>query len=96
MEAMPQGGVITITTRHSGEFAVVEVGDTGVGIPENLKDRILDPYFTTKSDGTGLGLALCDKVMRQHRGNLEFRTSQKGTIFVLTIPKAHVESSQGS
>ncbi len=96
MEAMPEGGTITITTRQSGDFAVVEVRDTGVGIPENLKDRILDPYFTTKSEGTGLGLALCDKVMRQHRGNLEFRTSEKGTTFVLTIPKAQVESSQGS
>jgi two-component system nitrogen regulation sensor histidine kinase GlnL len=96
MEAMPEGGTIIIRTRQSGEFAVVEVEDMGVGIPENLQDRILDPYFTTKSGGTGLGLALCDKVMRQHRGNLEFQTSEKGTTFVLTIPKAPVESSQGS
>lgn len=96
MEAMPDGGTITITTRESGEFAVIEVRDTGVGIPENLKDRILDPYFTTKSEGTGLGLALCDKVLRQHRGSLEFQSSERGTVFVLTIPKAQVESSQGS
>lgn len=86
MEAMPDGGNISIALFAAQDKARIEVTDTGFGIPNNLHDKILDPYFTTKGEGTGLGLALCDKVMRQHHGSLEFRTSPKGTTFLLTLP----------
>lgn len=86
IEAMPDGGTLTITIRQEGESVVVEVTDTGIGIPENLKDKIFDPYFSTKSSGTGLGLAFGDKIVRLHRGSLEFRTSTLGTTFEVTLP----------
>lgn len=86
MESMPEGGTLTISMSVQEGFAKIEVADTGCGIPVNLQDKILDPYFTTKSSGTGLGLALCDKIMRQHLGSIDFRTSQEGTTFRLLLP----------
>jgi two-component system nitrogen regulation sensor histidine kinase GlnL len=90
MEAMTDGGSLTIrptlVETPTGNAIQIEVIDTGPGIPHNLRDRILDPYFTTKSEGTGMGLALCDKIIRQHRGSLDFRCSQEGTIFAITLP----------
>ncbi len=89
MDAMPTGGVLSVRARtagSNGERVQVEVMDTGAGIPENLRSRILDPYFTTKSGGTGLGLALCEKIIRQHGGNLDFRCTDDGTVFRITMP----------
>ncbi len=89
MDAMPQGGTLSVAVTQDQTTAKIEVTDTGCGIPENLRDKILDPYFTTKSSGTGLGLAICDKIMRQHRGTLDFRSSRHGTTFQLTLPNAN-------
>ncbi len=88
MEAMPDGGTLTVCVKRAdaaGEI-LVEVTDTGPGIPESIQDRIFDPYFTTKSEGTGMGLALCDKIMRQHHGRLDFHASASGTSFELALP----------
>ena len=93
MEAMPDGGKLTVRCSETAALDMVavriEVLDTGPGVPESIQDCILDPYFTTKSDGTGMGLALCDKIMRQHHGQLEFRSSNSGTVFELTLPVGH-------
>ncbi|MEZ6060986.1 MAG: ATP-binding protein [Planctomycetaceae bacterium] len=90
MESMPEGGPLRIhaAVSEASDPACIRVAviDAGVGIPENLRDRILDPYFTTKSNGTGMGLALCEKIIRQHHGNLEFRSSSGGTTFEFTLP----------
>ncbi len=90
MEAMTKGGVLTIRPSvveiPTGSAVQIEVADTGTGIPQNLRDRIFDPYFTTKSEGTGMGLALCDKIIRQHRGSLDFRCTDEGTTFTITLP----------
>ncbi|TWU40134.1 Sporulation kinase E [Novipirellula aureliae] len=86
IEAMPDGGTLTIATSRMADSLQIGFADTGRGIPPNLADKILDPYFTTKDTGTGLGLALCDKIVRQHRGALDFQTSETGTIFAITLP----------
>jgi signal transduction histidine kinase len=90
MEAMPNGGKLTVRASAietgDAETVCVEVADSGPGVPENIRDRIFDPYFTTKSDGTGMGLALCDKIMRQHNGSLEFHSSACGAVFEMTLP----------
>lgn len=88
MEAMPQGGTLSVATRQDEYHASLEISDTGCGIPLNLQDKIMDPYFTTKSSGTGLGLAICDKIMRQHLGTLDFRSSPQGSTFRLTLPRS--------
>ncbi len=87
MDAMPDGGRLTVTATASDQTVEIEVADTGCGIPEDQMDRVLDPYFTTKSSGTGLGLALCDKIVRQHNGSLDFRSSDCGTVFRVTLPR---------
>ena len=86
IDAMPDGGELTITTNVIDDAVEICVTDTGCGVPVDLRDRILDPYFTTKSQGTGLGLALCEKIMRQHDGSLEFRSTEDGTTFEMKLP----------
>jgi two-component system, NtrC family, sensor histidine kinase HydH len=91
MEAMPTGGTLTVRsfrnhTSDESECVTIQVIDTGPGIPDNIRDRIFDPYFTTRSEGTGMGLALCDKILRQHNGSLEFHRSVSGTVFEMSLP----------
>ncbi len=86
LEAMPSGGTLAITIKPSKDALQIDVADTGHGIPDNLANQVLDPYFTTKSTGTGLGLALCDKIIRQHQGTLDFFSSKNGTTFEVTLP----------
>jgi len=93
IESMPNGGQLSITMHADAEHASVEITDTGSGIPEDLRDKIFDPYFTTKSTGTGLGLALCDKIIRQHNGNLEFHSTPEGTTFQVVLPLAQPADS---
>lgn len=90
-EAMPQGGMVTIrlgmlTTKTGPEKVILTVQDTGNGIPEHIIHRIFDPYFTTKGAGTGMGLALCEKIVRQHEGSLDVSSSSTGSVFVVTLP----------
>lgn len=86
LEAMPNGGHLTVAASMSGESAKITVTDSGVGIPVELHDKVFDAYFTTKATGTGLGLALSDKIMRQHDGTLHFRATENGTTFEMTLP----------
>jgi PAS domain S-box-containing protein len=86
LEAMPTGGILTLSMHPVKDGLRIEVSDTGPGISENLAKQVLDPYFTTKSTGTGLGLAICDKVIRQHQGTLDFVSSKNGTTFEITLP----------
>ena len=90
MDAMPNGGDLTIRavcddTPHA-DFVRVQVIDTGGGIPESIRERIFDAYFTTKSEGTGMGLALSDKIIRQHHGSLECHNITDGTVFEIKLP----------
>ncbi|WP_161604560.1 two-component system sensor histidine kinase NtrB [Roseiconus nitratireducens] len=89
LQAMPSGGTLTIQTQalESSDELRLTVSDTGGGIPESARSHIFDPYFTTKSDGTGMGLALSDKIVRQHGGTLDFETSSSGTTFEITLPR---------
>lgn len=91
MEAMPDGGTLTVRAQRviSQDLDVtvqLQITDTGIGIPENIRDCVFDPYFTTKNKGTGMGLALCDKIVRQHGGSIEFHSSKDGTLFEVTLP----------
>jgi signal transduction histidine kinase len=84
--AKPNGGVLHFRISKSEEMLQIEVGDTGKGIPAEIQSKIFEPYFTTRSDGTGMGLALCDKIIRQHDGSIDFQTSSKGTAFTILLP----------
>jgi two-component system, NtrC family, sensor histidine kinase HydH len=91
LEAMPQGGQLTVRLKAiddlpSHRWLSIEVIDTGNGIPENVLEHIFDPYFSTKNGGTGMGLAICDKIVRQHLGRVECRTTEHGTTFEIQLP----------
>ncbi len=90
VEAMPDGGDLTVQVSANLQthpaVLKVSVEDTGPGIPESLRDRVFDPYFTTKRDGTGMGLALCDKIISQHNGNLEYQRVAGRTTFEFKLP----------
>ncbi|MCM2369364.1 two-component system sensor histidine kinase NtrB [Aporhodopirellula aestuarii] len=85
--SMPNGGVLRFVITGEDSSIRIDVIDNGNGIPDDIQTKIFDPYFTTRSDGTGMGLALCDKIIRQHNGNLDFETSPEGTTFTVMLPK---------
>lgn len=90
-DAMPRGGSLTVTTATSGSEALVEVADTGIGIPSEHLARIYDPFFTTKADGrgTGLGLSVTYGIVQEHGGTLTCDSDpQQGTRFRLVLPLA--------
>ncbi|WP_179031501.1 two-component system sensor histidine kinase NtrB [Paenibacillus kribbensis] len=70
MEAMGEKGVLTISTHEEGDFVVLEVKDTGPGIPQNQLEKLFQPFYTTKTKGTGLGLALCQSIVERHHGTI--------------------------
>jgi PAS domain S-box-containing protein len=91
VQAMPNGGRLTIGLRRDDENVVIEIGDTGPGIPESHLSKIFDPFFTMRSDSrrSGLGLSVSHSIVRQHGGSVDVRTSRNGTTFVVRIPIAH-------
>lgn len=70
IQASPMGGVVQLHARRDGGFLVIEVADEGRGIPPELRERVFEPFFTTRENGTGLGLALAAKIVEQHKGVL--------------------------
>jgi signal transduction histidine kinase len=96
-------GLLTVSTRHDGEWAEIRITDTGTGIPEKARDRVFDPFFTTKAvgKGTGQGLAIARSVVvDKHGGTIRFETVMgKGTTFIIRLPlkpSAVKETSQAA
>lgn len=92
VDAMPTGGVLTLSTDVVGETCEVRVRDTGTGMPQEIIGRIFDPYFTTKGErGTGLGLSVSHSIVRRHGGDVDVVSQQAGiehgTTFILTFPR---------
>ena len=88
-DAMPKGGWLSVTTRAAGDSAIVEIGDTGAGIPAEHLSRIYDPFFTTKAlgQGTGLGLSITYGIVHEHDGTITCDSRPgEGTRFVLRLP----------
>lgn len=91
IDAMPEGGTLTLRAAASGPNVIVQIKDTGVGIPSENLTKIFDPFFTTKDvgHGTGLGLAVCYGIVSEHGGRLDVRsTVGVGTTFTISLPKA--------
>ncbi|WP_168565776.1 two-component system sensor histidine kinase NtrB [Crateriforma spongiae] len=86
LEAMAGGGSLCVEAEVIEETVKISVVDSGSGIPAELSDKIFDAYFTTKGSGNGLGLAFCDKIIRQHEGSLHFHSGTGGTTFEITLP----------
>jgi len=88
IEATPAGGTITLSTERRGRNVVIEVRDTGAGIPADVLPRIFDLYFTTKREGTGVGLALVQQIANAHGGSVSAESEPgQGTRIVLELPQ---------
>ncbi len=97
-EVMVNGGVITIREEEKGEpplgaAVVIRVSDNGPGIPESVRDKIFQPFFSTKEEGTGLGLSIASRIIEEHGGRLELKSkAKKGATFIITLPLGKDES----
>jgi signal transduction histidine kinase len=87
VQSMQNGGTLTLRSYTTGENGTIEVRDEGTGIPPEMRDKIFNLYFTTKTKGSGIGLAMTYRVLQLHNGALEFESEVgKGTTFRLVLP----------
>lgn len=83
LQAMSDGGTLTVHAHEDNRDLILRITDTGCGIPPEKVQDIFSPYFTTKASGTGLGLSIVHKIVEAHDGDIEVQTSPHGTTFVL-------------
>ncbi|MBO8131615.1 MAG: response regulator [Candidatus Marinimicrobia bacterium] len=106
-QAMPEGGIIRVDVDNvilpvssqiplpPGKYVKIEIEDKGIGIPDNLVQRIFDPYFTTKKNGSGLGLTTVYSIVKSHGGHVEVKSEVgKGTTFIIYIPATTQEAEE--
>lgn len=86
-EAMPEGGDICCTIDSDGDAVIIEVADTGCGIPAEYMDDLFEAFVTHKKDGSGLGLAIASQVIKAHQGKISVRSTEgQGTVFTIELP----------
>jgi signal transduction histidine kinase len=91
-QAMPDGGILHVTLVEERRMAVLRIADNGVGIPPEIREKIFDLYFTTKSGGSGIGLAMTYRILQLHHGSVDVQSKVgRGTEFFLRIPLAATE-----
>ena len=96
VDAMPQGGTITLAAEEAGDTVSISIGDTGMGMSPEVKARIFDPFFTTKGKaGLGLGLAVSYGIISRHDGAITLESEVgRGTTFHITLPKADADAER--
>jgi PAS domain S-box-containing protein len=95
-EAMPKGGTLTVRTSREDNRVLIHIQDTGMGVPEEIRDKIFEAFFTTKQKvkGVGLGLSVCYGIIKDHGGDIKVESEEgKGTTFIISLP---VESQSHS
>ncbi len=94
VQAMPNGGTLTLSAKRNEDTVITEIRDQGAGIPSGLQDKIFELYFTTKKSGSGIGLAQTYQIMQWHYGSVDFESEEgKGTTFRLRLPLAEARSA---
>ncbi|MER2059569.1 MAG: ATP-binding protein [Niallia sp.] len=90
IEAMDNGGIINMEARRDGKWIVVTIKDNGKGIPNEIKNKLGEPFYTTKEKGTGLGLVICYNIIAEHKGEIDFISEDgAGTTFIIRLPLAN-------
>lgn len=91
IESIQSGGVISVKIKRKEEQIVIEVADDGVGIPKEKLSMLGKPFFTTKMDGTGLGIMVSKKIIQNHNGTLTIHSEEhNGTTVVITLPTTYL------
>jgi signal transduction histidine kinase len=86
-QAMAQGGELHVSLREEGRMAAIEIADGGSGIPPDIRNKIFDLYFTTRKDGSGIGLAMTYRIIQLHNGSIDVQSEQNiGSTFTLKLP----------
>lgn len=88
LQVLPQGGEIRVGVECFEEYGLLYVQDNGPGIPKEAQDQMFTPFFTTKKEGTGLGLFIVQRIIGSHRGKISFTSSAAGTKFQILLPRA--------
>jgi len=88
LDAMPEGGELSIRGNNLGRMVEVTVADTGPGIPESIREKVFHPFFSTKGEGQGcgLGLSICRDILERHGGEISLVPSDRGAVFLLRTP----------
>ncbi len=87
ISAMPDGGMLTVRTQQRGDQAVLRISDNGIGMSDEVREKIFEPYFTTKDFGSGIGLTLVYKVVKEHMGDISVLSKEgHGSTFTITLP----------
>jgi two-component system, sporulation sensor kinase E len=87
ISAMPDGGILRVSTQLRGDQVLFRISDNGVGMSADVRDKIFEPYFTTKDFGSGIGLTLVYKVVKEHMGDISVLSREgRGTTFTITLP----------
>lgn len=86
LQAMPDGGKLVISSRQSDTGILIVITDSGHGISPDDMQKIYEPFFTTKARGTGLGLALSKKIIEEHNGSIDIKSSGAGTTVTMVLP----------
>ncbi len=86
-QSMQAGGRLTVRLQEDGRMAMISIRDEGEGIPDDVREKIFDLYFTTKKDGSGIGLAMTYRILQLHNGQIDVESALgRGTTFTLRIP----------
>jgi len=97
-QAMSSGGQLGITSSltiiDSIQYVRVNISDTGSGIPPQILEKIFIPFYTTKAQGTGLGLPICKKLVTQNKSKISVTSNDAGTVFTIDLPTYHLESTE--
>jgi two-component system sensor histidine kinase AtoS len=97
MQAMPEGGQLTLRVSFVGDRVHIDVSDTGAGIEADVLSRITDPFYTTRAEGTGLGLAITRQLVELNHGELAFSSQPgRGTTVTVSLPQGRAIPGSGT
>jgi signal transduction histidine kinase len=91
ISSIENNGIIEIEAFQKQNYAYINIIDNGKGIPYEIQSKIFDPYFTTKNFGTGLGLTIVYKIIKEHKGEISFSSNKDETIFSIKLPLSFIE-----
>jgi signal transduction histidine kinase len=94
IDAMPNGGSLDISSRQNEQSVEFSFADTGIGMSEDVVQKIFTPLFTTKAQGMGFGLSICKRIIEVHGGKIAVKSApNKGTVFIVSIPIRRLNTS---